>query len=170
MKKIKAFFTDVDGCLTDGRVHVGELELSVSFHIQDGVGQRLMEAAGVPVVWLSGRRSKSVARRAKMLDVCCLYLGHLEKLATARRICREKGWKLSEIAFFGDDLIDLPLMGQAGLPLAPANARPEVKRAARYVTKAAGGHGAFREAVEWVLKREGRYRDAVRAYLKKALQ
>jgi 3-deoxy-D-manno-octulosonate 8-phosphate phosphatase (KDO 8-P phosphatase) len=170
LKRIKAFFTDVDGCLTDGRVYVGERETSVGFHIQDGVGQRLMEAAGVPVIWLSGRRSRAVARRAGMLGVDCLYLGHLEKLATAQQVCRRRGWALSEAAFLGDDLIDLPLLSRVGFPIAPSNARPEVKRAARFVTKASGGHGAFREAVERILRRNGLRKRAVDAYLRKALQ
>jgi len=170
VKKIQAFFTDVDGCLTDGRLHVGDRETGVTFHIQDGVGQRLMEAAGVPVLWLSGRRSRAVARRARMLGVRCLYLGHLEKIRTAERICRARGWKLSEVAFLGDDLIDLPLLRRVGYPLAPADARPEVRRVARYVTRAPGGQGAFREAVEKVLKDQGCWAQTVDAYLKKALQ
>jgi YrbI family 3-deoxy-D-manno-octulosonate 8-phosphate phosphatase len=169
-KKIKAFFTDVDGCLTDARVYMGEREELVAFSIQDGIGQRLLEAAGIPVLWLSGRSSLAVARRAKKLGVRCLYLGHLEKLKTAGKVCRSRGWKISEIAFMGDDLIDLPLLRKAGWAVAPANARPEVKRAAHFVTKAHGGHGAFREAVEKLLKARGLWARTVDAYLKKALQ
>lgn len=169
-KNIKAFFTDVDGVLTDGRVFYGPREEWVAFDIRDGIGQRLLEAAGVPVLWLSGRSSKAVARRAKRLDVRCLYLGRLEKVKTAEKVCRARGWDLSEIAYMGDDLIDLPLMRRAGWTAAPADACREVREAAGLVTKARGGRGAFREAVERFLKARGQWTRALGAYLRSTRQ
>jgi 3-deoxy-D-manno-octulosonate 8-phosphate phosphatase (KDO 8-P phosphatase) len=169
LKKIKAVFTDVDGVLTDGRVHYGPTGESVAFHIQDGIGQRLLQKAGIPVFWVSGRSSPAVARRAKRLGVTCLFPGDRDKSKTAEKVCRRKGWKMSEIAFIGDDLIDLPLMKRVGWAVAPADARPEMKRVAHHVTKAPGGHGAFREAAEKLLKAQGRWARSMKAYLKRPL-
>jgi 3-deoxy-D-manno-octulosonate 8-phosphate phosphatase (KDO 8-P phosphatase) len=169
LKKIKAVFTDVDGVLTDGRVFYGPGGESVAFHIQDGIGQRLLQRAGIPVFWVSARSSPAVTRRARRLGVACLYPGDHDKVRTAEKVCRRRGWRLSEIAFLGDDLVDLPLMEKVGWAVAPADARLEVKRAAHLVTKAPGGHGAFREAAERLLKAQGRWARVMKAYLNNPL-
>jgi 3-deoxy-D-manno-octulosonate 8-phosphate phosphatase (KDO 8-P phosphatase) len=168
LTKIRAFFTDVDGVLTDGRIILGARndDEFASFDVQDGVGQKLAEAAGLPVVWLTGRMSGAVAQRAHILKPADLFRGRVDKVEAAEGWCQTKKLTLSQIAFMGDDLIDLPLLKQVGWSVAPANARPEVKAAVDYVTKASGGRGAFREAVETLLKRQGRWPTAMREYLK----
>ncbi|HET9869090.1 MAG TPA: HAD hydrolase family protein [bacterium] len=163
-KRIRLFLTDVDGCLTDGKIYVGKgLEL-MGFDIQDGIGHRLAEVGGLEVGWLSGRHSEATAERAGKLRVAHVYLGVLDKLKKAQAHCGERGLALRQVAYLGDDLIDLPLMAQVGWAVAPVNARPEVKRAAHAVTRAAGGAGAFREAVETLLKAQGRWTEAVRKF------
>ncbi|HVM32018.1 MAG TPA: HAD hydrolase family protein [bacterium] len=160
-KNLRLFLTDVDGCLTDGKVYVGKGMELMGFDIQDGIGHRLAEYAGLSVGWLSGRHSEATAERAGKLRVVPVYLGVLDKLKKAQAHCREQGLSLSQTAYLGDDLIDLPLMAQVGWAVAPANARPEVKKAAHYVTKASGGAGAFREAVEKLIRSRGQWRQVV---------
>jgi 3-deoxy-D-manno-octulosonate 8-phosphate phosphatase (KDO 8-P phosphatase) len=167
IKDIKLLLTDVDGVLTDGKVYVGEREEFVGFDIQDGIGHRLADYGGVKIGWLSGRVSKPVAIRAKRLNVPFLYQGKLDKRSVAEDLCRRMGLKLSEIAYLGDDLIDLPLLGEVGWSATVPYGRPELKRVVHYVTKAPGGGGAFREAVEKILKGKGLWEKAVREFHRK---
>jgi 3-deoxy-D-manno-octulosonate 8-phosphate phosphatase (KDO 8-P phosphatase) len=105
-----------------------------------------------------------VAIRAKKLKVPFLYQGQLDKLTAAREVCRKAGLKLSQAAYLGDDLIDIPLLKAAGWAATVPTGRPEVKRAARYVTKAPAGGGAFREAVERILKAQGKWGKTLAAF------
>jgi YrbI family 3-deoxy-D-manno-octulosonate 8-phosphate phosphatase len=163
-KAIKLFLTDVDGCLTNGTVTVGkDIEL-LGFDIQDGIGHRLAEYAGLTVGWISGRNSESTEQRAKKLRVSPVYLGVLDKLKKAQALCQERGLSLSQVAYLGDDLIDLPLLQKVGWAVAPRNARPEVKKAAQRVTKASGGSGAFREAVEHLIKAQGLWEQTIKKF------
>jgi len=164
LKDIKLLLTDVDGTLTDGTVHVGEKGEFVGFDIHDGIGHRLAVQAGLTVGWLSGRVSKATARRAKRLGIALLFQGKSYKLAVARDLCRKKRISLSQTAYMGDDLIDIPLLKAAGFSAAPATARPEVKRACHYVTEASAGRGAFREVVEKILKSQGRWARVLREF------
>ncbi len=156
IKNIKLLLTDVDGILTNGKVYMddkgGEF---ISFDIQDGIGQRLATAGGLQVGWLSGRTSKPVALRAKRLNVPYLYQGKLDKVAVAKGLCGKLGLSFSQLAYLGDDLIDIPLLKLAGWSATVPYGRPEVKKAVQYVTKAPAGEGAFREAVEKILKARG---------------
>jgi 3-deoxy-D-manno-octulosonate 8-phosphate phosphatase (KDO 8-P phosphatase) len=161
IKDIKLLLTDVDGVLTNGMVYYGAKEELVGFDIQDGIAQRLAACGGLNVGWLSGRVSPSVAQRAKRLKVSLLYQGKLDKLTVARRLCRKEGLKLSEIAYIGDDLIDLPLLTRVGWSASVPTGRREVKKAVNYVTKADAGSGAFREVVEKILKARGSWKKAM---------
>ncbi len=164
LRNIKLILTDVDGVLTDGRVYVGAREEFVAFDIQDGIGHRLAAYGGLKVGWLSGRLSKPVGVRAKKLKVPYLYQGKLDKLATAQKLCGKEGLKLSEVAYIGDDLIDLPLLARVGWAVTVPYGRPEVKKSVHYVTQAPGGAGAFREVVEKILKAQGLWTRAVRLF------
>src|SRR5690349_7643108 len=155
LKDIKLLLTDVDGVLTNGKVYLGAQDEFTSFDIQDGIGHRLAVQGGLAVGWLSGRISKAVAIRAKRLKISFLYQGHTDKLATALDLCKKRKLKLFQVAYMGDDLIDLPLLAKAGWSATVPYGRPEVKRAVDYVTHAAAGGGAFREVVEKILKSQG---------------
>ncbi|MGH7739154.1 MAG: KdsC family phosphatase [bacterium] len=163
-KRVKLVLTDVDGCMTDGKVYVGRDVEWLAFDIQDGIGHRLAEHAGISVGWLSGRHSTATAARGKKLRVSPVYLGVLDKLKKAEAYGRHQGIALSEMAYLGDDLIDLPLMEKVGWAVAVQNARPEVKRAAHYVTKARGGAGAFREMVEVLIRAQGLWEQTLRKF------
>lgn len=164
IKNIKLLLTDVDGVLTNGKVFLGLKEEFIGFDIQDGIGHRLAAFGGLPVGWLSGRLSKPVAKRAKHLRVPFLYQGQLDKLTVAQKLCRKLRLKLSQVAYMGDDLIDLPLLTRAGWSATVPYGRLEVKKAVDYVTRALAGEGAFREVVEKILKAQGRWGGAVKRF------
>lgn len=164
IKNIKLILTDVDGVLTDGKVHVGTRDEFIGFDIQDGIGHRLAHYGGLKVGWLSGRVSRSVAIRARKLKVPFLFQGQLDKLAVARALCRKEGLNLAQVAYLGDDLIDLPLLQAAGWSATVPYGRSEVKKAVHYVTRRDGGAGAFREAVEKVLQAQGSWEKALREF------
>lgn len=168
LKGIRAFFTDVDGCLTDGRIILGARKGDefAAFDVQDGVGQKLAEAAGLQVVWLTGRLSGAVAQRARILKPASVIRGRTDKVRAAEEWCRPRGLTLGQVAFMGDDLVDLDLLSRAGWSAAPSNARPEVKRTVDLVTRSHGGRGAFREAVESLLQARGDWKAALSKYLR----
>lgn len=164
IKDIKLLLTDVDGVLTNGKVYLGIREEFVGFDIQDGIGHRLAAYGGLKVGWLSGRLSKPVAHRARHLKVPYLYQGKLDKLTVAKNLCRKTGLNLKEVAYIGDDLIDLPLLTAAGWSASVPYGRPEVKKAVHFVTGRQAGEGAFREVVEKILKAQGCWTQAVRLF------
>jgi 3-deoxy-D-manno-octulosonate 8-phosphate phosphatase (KDO 8-P phosphatase) len=164
IKNIKLLLTDVDGVLTDGKVFVGIKEEFVGFDIQDGIGHRLADYGGLKVGWLSGRLSEPVAIRAKRLKVPFLYQGQLHKLAVAEELCAKENLKLSEVAYIGDDLIDLPLLKAVGWSATVPYGRPEIKKKVDYITHTPAGGGAFREVVEKILRARGSWDKAMQKF------
>lgn len=157
---------DVDGVLTDGRIWLqswpdGTAQEIKGFSAYDGAGLKLARIAGLRTGIITGRDSAATARRAKELDMEFVYQGRAEKLEAYEAALRKAGVSDKEVCFIGDDLPDLPLFARVGLAVAVANASPETKQAAHYVTKRAGGDGAAREVVELILKAQGKWRDAV---------
>jgi 3-deoxy-D-manno-octulosonate 8-phosphate phosphatase (KDO 8-P phosphatase) len=165
-KKIKVIFSDVDGTLTNGKIYVGSSDSAITFDIQDGIGHRLAYLAGLQVVWLSGRKSSSVEKRAKDLNVSVVYQGKTNKLEVAEMHCQKKHLSMSEIAFIGDDLIDIPLLEKVGWAVAVRNAVPEVKNIAHYITAKNGGDGAFREMVEKLLIKKNCWKQVIKKFLR----
>lgn len=157
-RRIRALFLDVDGVLTDGRIYLADdgNDFKV-FDTKDGHGIKKAILAGIEVAWISGRTSRSTARRAKELGVrlCRQGVAHDGKLAVYRELCRRLGVEASETAAMGDDEPDVPMMEAAGFSACPSDAVPEAKRAARVVLKSAGGRGAVRELVELLIARNG---------------
>lgn len=155
--RIKALFLDVDGVLTDGRLYMDDRgrELKV-FDTKDGHGIKMALAAGLRVVWISGRKSLATTRRARDLGVRHCYQGIADKEALYRKLCRR--WKLdpSETAAIGDDEPDVPLLEAAGFSACPADSVLPARAAAQVVLEHGGGRGAVREFVEKVLERNGR--------------
>ena len=164
IRDIKLLLSDVDGILTDGKIYAGEENELIRFDIQDGIGHRLAVCGGLQVGWLSGRVSKPVAKRAKHLKIAHIYQGKLNKVAVAEKLCGELDLKLSEVAYMGDDLIDLPLLQEVGWSATVPYGRDEVKKAVDYITKAPAGSGAFREVVEKILKAQGLWNKAVKEF------
>jgi 3-deoxy-D-manno-octulosonate 8-phosphate phosphatase (KDO 8-P phosphatase) len=165
-RRIRVVGLDVDGVMTDNGIFVGPVGGEVvelkRFDIQDGLAHVLMREAGVPVVWVSGRPSEATSARARDLGVEeVLQVPGARKLEAFAALLERRGIGWEDAAFVGDDLADLKVLRRVGWPVAVANAVAEVKAAAAFVTRAAGGHGAVREVVEMLLKARGQWPDLV---------
>jgi 3-deoxy-D-manno-octulosonate 8-phosphate phosphatase (KDO 8-P phosphatase) len=152
--KIRALFLDVDGVLTDGQIYLDGRghELKV-FNTKDGHGMRKAAAAGITLCWISGRVSPATARRAKELGVRYCYQGVQDKAARLESMRRRLKLHRSETASIGDDEPDIPMFEATGFSACPADAVPAARRAATVVLKSPGGHGAVRELIELILKK-----------------
>lgn len=164
--QIKLLAFDIDGVMTDGGLHYTDdgHELK-TFNVQDGLGIVLLKRVGIEVAIITGRNSGVVACRAADLGVSHVYQGIGDKHAVAAKLLGQLGLQWSELAFMGDDLIDLRAMASCGLAMAPANARPIVKERAHLITEAGGGQGAVREAIELILAAQGKLDAAFAPYL-----
>ena len=146
---------DCDGVLTDGRIWLtADGEEQKAFHVRDGQGIKLLHEAGIRTGIISGRSSSATERRARDLGVTYLRQGIDEKLQVMEEILREAAVSAEECAYIGDDLVDIPLLGRAGLAIAVADASEATKEVADYVTIRRGGQGAVREACELILKQQ----------------
>jgi len=164
--KVQVLLMDVDGVLTNGLLFYipgesGQIFETKGFNSQDGLGLHFCFAAGIRTGVISGRESGALSERARLLKMTFVYQGLLKKQPAYEEVLRSAGVDDSVVAFIGDDLTDVPLMRRAGLAVAVANARPEVKAVAHYVTSANGGEGAVREAVELILKSQGLWEKAL---------
>lgn len=164
---LKVLLFDVDGVLTDGGIIYGSGDLELKrFDVQDGFGITLAKAAGLRVGILTGRRSEMVTRRAQELGIDIVWQGHFDKLVAYEELKLAEQWRDEDIAYMGDDILDMTVLERVGLALAPANARPEVQACVHHVTQAAGGHGAVREAIEYVLREQGRLDEMIARFAK----
>lgn len=165
-KKIRLLLMDVDGVLTNGTVCLqgfpdgGVAEMKV-FNAHDGAGVKLASIVGLRSGVITGRNSPAVTQRAQEMGVEFVFQGQARKTGAYEEILERAGVKDEEVAYIGDDLPDLPLLGRAGLAVAVADAAVEVIRAAHYVTRANGGAGAAREVVELILKAQGRWEASI---------
>ena len=161
-RRVRLMLFDVDGVLTDGvlMMHPDGSE-SKGFHIKDGAAIVWAQHAGLPVGFLSARSSGSTSHRAAQLAVRIVHQGVASKAASLDRILGDAGLTADAVSYMGDDLLDLPVLGRAGLSAAPADAAPEVRQAVHWVSRAPGGRGAAREMIELVLRAQGRWADVV---------
>lgn len=165
-RAITHLWLDCDGVLTDGTAYFGaDGGETKRFNIHDGHGIVLWRRAGHGVAIISGRGSPALERRAEELAVDHLVQRTWNKLESFERLVAETGADPAEIAFVGDDVVDIPVMRRAGLAIAPANAVAETIAAAHVVTARAGGMGAVREAIEFLLKSQGRWDELMARYL-----
>lgn len=164
-KAIKLLILDVDGVLTDGRIYLNDQGMQqLAFHIQDGLGIKLLQKTGVQVAIITGRQSQVVALRAQMLGIKYLYQGNVDKRAAYSELRAQLQLTNAEIAYVGDDLPDLPLLQQVGLSIAVLNARDIIKAHVNMITQAAGGNGAVREVCEFIMQAQGTWERAVYAF------
>lgn len=192
-KKIKLLLFDVDGVLTDGKLfflpapagaqqsikdhaakHGGSGGFGLAsesiveakgFHAHDGTAISLARLAGLKTGLITKRISETVALRARDLRLEYVYQGIQDKLSSFKEILERANVTAAEACFVGDDVIDLPVMWNCGLAIAVANARDEVKRDAHYVTRHSGGDGALRDAIEFILKTQGKWKKVVTDYI-----
>jgi 3-deoxy-D-manno-octulosonate 8-phosphate phosphatase (KDO 8-P phosphatase) len=153
---LRMVLLDVDGVLTDGGIIlIGGDQEAKRFDAQDGMGITMLRSAGLMVGIVTARDSEVVRRRAKELGIEELYQGIQYKPLVLDSLREKYGIDPSQAAFVGDDIQDIPIMQQVGIPIAVLNAVPEVKESSIYVTHATGGHGAVREVAEWLLELRG---------------
>jgi 3-deoxy-D-manno-octulosonate 8-phosphate phosphatase (KDO 8-P phosphatase) len=192
-RRIKIILFDVDGVMTDGGIwifpapaaasegtrthlstHDGKAGYGIQsadmieakgFHAHDGTGISLARLGGMKCGFITKRVSDTVALRARDLKLEYLYMGQSFKIQAVQEIMAKEGATIDEIAFVGDDIIDLPVMRVCGLAIAVANARPQVKAAAHYITAHEGGHGAGRDAVEFILEAQGSLSRVIEEYI-----
>jgi 3-deoxy-D-manno-octulosonate 8-phosphate phosphatase (KDO 8-P phosphatase) len=156
--KVRLFIFDVDGVLTDGSLSYGaEGEMVKTFNVHDGLGIKLLQEAGIKTAIISARRTPIVLARAKDLGIDYVHQGGHNKLPPFQALLAELGLKEEQVAFIGDDVVDLPLLRRVGFAVSVPNGRKEAQQHAHYITEASGGRGAVREACEFVLRASGNY-------------
>lgn len=151
--KIKLLILDVDGVLTDNTLYInGNGKETKRFNVSDGMGIALAFCARLEIALISGRRSKATEFRASELKIKHVYLGVTDKIGAYQKI--KKNLKLGDeqIAYIGDDILDVPILRKVGLPICAKDANPIARRFAKFVTKAKGGEGAVREVIDMILE------------------
>ena len=167
--RIRLLLMDVDGVLTDGRLYNvpdahGNMVETKGFDSQDGIALQWLSWHGIKTGVISGRVSPATETRAKQVKMTYVYQGHIEKIPILEEILRDAGIAATEVAYIGDDLTDIVVMNRVGLGIATANARPEVKQCAKFVTGVPGGRGAVREVAELLLKAQGHWPALLKKY------
>jgi 3-deoxy-D-manno-octulosonate 8-phosphate phosphatase (KDO 8-P phosphatase) len=154
--QVRVLVLDVDGVLTDGSlVYDASGEAQKVFDVRDGLGIKLVQEAGIEVAILSGRATAAVDARARDLGIAHVHQGVKDKPAVLSRLLETLAVTDAQVAYMGDDLVDLGVLARVGLAAAPADARPEARRLARFVARAPGGRGAVRELCEHLLRARG---------------
>jgi 3-deoxy-D-manno-octulosonate 8-phosphate phosphatase (KDO 8-P phosphatase) len=157
-RDIRLLILDVDGVLTDGRLYFdAKGETLKVFHVRDGHGIKMARQGGIEVALVSGRRSDAAFHRARELGITRFYEGVRDKVAILEELLAALNLTLREAAAVGDELVDLPLFHRVGLGVAVADAPPEVRAAAHWITTLPGGKGAVREVCDLLLKAQGRW-------------
>ena len=169
-RRIKGLLFDVDGVLTDGGITVqpdaeGKAVEVKTFSAHDGMGTALAHVAGLKIGWVTKRESQAVRIRSRDLRIDHVYQGQHYKVEALDAIVKDEDCTLEEIAYVGDDIIDLPVMRKVGFAIAVANARPEVKAMAHYTTEQPGGSGAGRDAIDFILRSKGVLEQTIERYL-----
>ncbi len=165
-KKIKLLALDVDGVMTDGSIILdNDGNEYKAFYVRDGHGIRMLLEAGITVAIITGRSSKLVVRRAAELGITEVFQKCFDKRLAFKKLLEKYALEDTEVAYVGDDVVDLPIMKQVGLPVAVADAAEEVKRIACMTTNNRGGRGAIREVTDLILKAKGLWKDRLSEYL-----
>jgi 3-deoxy-D-manno-octulosonate 8-phosphate phosphatase (KDO 8-P phosphatase) len=162
---VRLFLCDVDGILTDATVVMGGGAEYKVFNVQDGLGLRLLQRCGIKVGWISARPSPATSQRAADLKVDFLHQSPGCKIVAVETLLRQAGARWEEVCYMGDDIVDLGVLKRAGVAVTVANAIPEAKALADYVTLTEGGRGAVREVVHLILRAQHQWERLVREYL-----
>lgn len=164
--QIKLIIFDVDGVLTDGSLFIGDDgEEYKAFHSRDGHGMKMLRATGVEIGIITGRTSNVVHHRMASLGIQHVYQGQLEKLPAFLELTAKLGVDPKQVAYVGDDVVDLPILTRVGLAVAVADAHPLVKRHAHWTTPHGGGRGAARDVCELVMEAQGTLDASLQHYL-----
>ena len=164
-QRVKLLVSDVDGTLTDGRLYYDSNGVDgKAFNVLDGMGIQMLARAGIQVGLLSAKKSAVLEARSGDLDLAFCMAGVSDKVSQLDELLPALGLSYDEIGYIGDDLNDLPCLERSAFPATVADARPEVKRVAAYITRARGGDGAVRELAEVLLRAQGLWTDSLARY------
>jgi 3-deoxy-D-manno-octulosonate 8-phosphate phosphatase (KDO 8-P phosphatase) len=164
---IRLLILDVDGVLTDGGLYYDlQNQVMKRFDVQDGLGIKIALEAGIAIAVITGLDSPAVAARMRDLGITDYFAGFLDKRNCLEKLKEKYQLRWEQMAYLGDDWVDLSVMDMVGLPMAVANAQPEVKDIAGYVTIAKGGQGAVREVIRHLLMAQGKYEAVLAAWSK----
>ncbi len=162
---MKLLILDVDGVLTDGRIIMDDDGREIKhFDVRDGHGIKILQRFDIDVVFLTGRKSSVVEHRARDLDVREVHQQIWDKVAAFEAIIQRRGLAADQVAFMGDDVVDIPLQRRVGFSAAPADAEEMVRRSVDYVARRPGGRGAVREVCELILRGRGLWDEVARRY------
>jgi 3-deoxy-D-manno-octulosonate 8-phosphate phosphatase (KDO 8-P phosphatase) len=165
LNRIKLLLLDVDGVMTDGRIiYLNDGGEAKAFDVKDGHGLKLIQRAGIKVGIITGRQSDIVARRAAELGIELVYQGAKDKMQPFMEILEKLGLKASEVAYVGDDLVDLPVMRLVGFSVTVADASDDIKPYVDLVTSRPGGRGAVREVCDLLLKQSSLWTSVTSRY------
>ena len=168
LRELQLLITDVDGVLTDGSiVYAGEECEAKTFHVRDGSAVFIASVIGLHIAVITARESAAVARRFEELPVFELRQGAFDKVGACLELQSQLGLEISQIAFLGDDLVDLAVIRHVGLGIAVADAHPRILEAADWVTSLAGGQGALREVVDDTVTARDLWSSVVHDYLRR---
>ena len=165
LQEIRLLLLDVDGVMTDGGIEYDSNGVeSKHFHVRDGHGLKMIQRIGVKVGIITGRESSIVQTRAEELGISIVHQGAKNKLEPYEQILRQYDFNDSQVAYVGDDLVDLPILRRVGFAVVVADAVADIRPWADYITSAAGGRGAVREVCDLLLKQSGRWDEVTRRY------
>lgn len=165
LNKVRMLMLDVDGVLTDGRIVMNDRGEELKFFdVRDGHGIKMLIRYGIDVVFVTGREAPVVEHRARDLGVMEVHQKIWNKLELLEEILKNRGLSSDQVAFIGDDIVDIPVLKRVGFAVAVRDAQEEVKNVVHYVTKRKGGRGAVREICEMILKVQGYWSDLASRY------
>ncbi len=171
-RKIRLLLMDVDGVMTDGRIYYvpdpkGGLLETKTFHSRDGLGIRFAHAAGLKTGIITGRGSPVIEQRVKDLGMHFLEQKALDKIGPYEKILHAAGLRDEQVAYIGDDIVDLPILERVGLAVGVGDGDPVLRRHVHYSTRSRGGYGAVREAIELILAAQGKLKGILEEFLEK---
>ncbi|MBI5559387.1 MAG: HAD-IIIA family hydrolase [Deltaproteobacteria bacterium] len=165
-REVKLLLLDVDGVLTDGSIaYTDEGSEIKTFHVRDGFGMNLLRQAGVEIGLITARSSKALERRVRDLNLTHVYQGKRQKVEVFAQLIKELQLAPAQVAYMGDDWLDLPLLARVGFSATVADSAPEVREIVDYVARRPGGRGAVREICDLIIDAKGLYQDLLGRYL-----
>lgn len=166
-KEIKLVVFDVDGVLTDGSLFLGDAgEEYKAFNSRDGHGMKMLQSTGIEIGIITGRTSDVVRHRMQSLGIQHVYQGKLDKLPAFEELCQLTGTSPQQVAYVGDDVVDLPILVRVGLAIGVQDAHPMVKQHSHWLTPSNGGRGAARDVCELILRAQGQLDDMLEKYIR----
>ncbi len=167
LEKIKLIAIDVDGTLTDGTIYINEIGEEIKgFNVKDGTGIVLAKLSGIIPVIISGKKSKAVANRAKVLGIEEYYEDVHDKRKVMEEIIKKYNLDWENCSFIGDDIVDMEVIKLAGFSASPKDAHPSVKSCVDFVSNFEGGKGAVREIIDFILKKQNKLDESIKKFNK----